>query len=225
INIYSEQIVIIYCLHLNEIEQDRVNVAVILVHQLFVFTVSEVHNFLEVTPKNNLTGLVNESELQLSSSISNGVKVSEVHNFLEVTPKNNLTGLVNESELQLSSSISNGVKGPTTGFPQNNQSDEIQMNMIGQIQALTSEVKRLDIIEKQNAVIEELRDHNKELREINFRNEIEKNKYCKIRQILEATKIFERFTYENKQTRSLKVMARGLHPQTPIDDIKEDPIL
>lgn len=250
---------------------------------------------------------------------------------------------------------------------QNNQSDEIQMNnMIGQIQALTSEVKRLgDIIGNQNSVIEELRDQNMKLREINFRNEIAKNsknpdisrstsesslneikanqiakmrnlltsrsatpfklpdsdeeeriveretnsrndtefptisftqrnkrrrtnttspqkiitdekteqlrksdkppsitvcnpklesvnvilkdiphkktfisgtndikisvpngeEYCKIRQILEETKIFEWFTYENKQTRPLKVMARGLHPETPTNDIKEDLIL
>lgn len=47
--------------------------------------------------------------------------------------------------------------------------------------------------------------------------------YCKIRKIFDESQIkFEWFTYENKQTRPLKVMARGIHPETSIDDIRDD---
>ena len=49
------------------------------------------------------------------------------------------------------------------------------------------------------------------------------DEYCKIRKIFdESQNKFEWYTYENKQTRPLKVMARGLHPETPLDDIRDD---
>lgn len=47
--------------------------------------------------------------------------------------------------------------------------------------------------------------------------------YCKVRKNFDESQIkFEWYTYENKQTRSLRVMARGIHPETPIDDIRDD---
>ena len=46
--------------------------------------------------------------------------------------------------------------------------------------------------------------------------------YCKVKKIFDTMKIIEWYTYENKQTRELRVMTRGKQPKTNVEDIKRD---